>query len=56
MIFDELSNATLRVSLSCLGAELEGGRLEFGRRPPPAGGGKSRGPAARGLKKPEHMT
>ena len=25
MIFDELSNAALRVSLRCLGAELEGG-------------------------------
>ena len=31
MIFDELSNAALRVSLRCLGAELEGA---FGRPPP----------------------
>ena len=46
MIFDELSNAALRISLRCLGAELEGGAF---KRPPPAGGGKSRGPAGRGL-------
>ena len=33
MIFDELSNAALRVSLRCLGAELVGGA--FVRPPPP---------------------
>ena len=32
MIFDELSNAALRVSLRCLGAELVGGGA-FGRPP-----------------------
>ena len=46
MIFDALSNAAYRVSLRGPGAEIEGGLLNN----PPAGGGKSRGPAGRGLK------
>ena len=46
MIFDALSNAAYRVSLRGPGAEIEGG---FSTTPPPAGGGKSRGPAGRGL-------
>ena len=45
MIFDALSNAAYRVSLRGAGAEIEGGL----NTPPPAGGGKSRGPAGRGL-------
>ena len=45
MIFDALSNAAYRVSLRDPGAEIEGGFST-----PPAGGGKSRGPAGRGLK------
>ena len=45
MIFDALSNAAYRVSLRGPGAEIEGGL----NTPPPAGGGKSRGPAGRGL-------
>ena len=44
MIFDVLSNAAYRVSLGGPGAEIEGGSQH-----PPAGGGKSRGPAGRGL-------
>ena len=43
MIFGALSNAAYRVSLCGPGAEIEGGS-----QPPPAGGGKSRGPAGRG--------
>ena len=39
-----LSNAAYRVSLRGSGAEIEGGGFS-----PPAGGGKSRGPAGRGL-------
>ena len=45
MIFDALSNAAYRVSLRGPGAEIEGGVSTT----PPAGGGKSRGPAGRGL-------
>ena len=48
MIFDALSNAAHRVSLRGPGAEIEGGG--FSTTPPPVGGGKSRGPAGRGLK------
>ena len=47
MIFDELSNAVFRFSLRPLGAEIEGG---CSTTPPPAGRGKSRGPAGRGLR------
>ena len=43
MISDALSNAAYRVSLRGPGAEIEGGSQQ-----PPAGGGKSRGPAGRG--------
>ena len=46
MIFRELSNAAFRFSLRRPGAEIMGGAF---KRPPPAGGGKSRGPAGRGL-------
>ena len=46
MIFRELSNAAFRFSLRQPGAEIMGGAF---KRPPPAGGGKSRGPAGRGL-------
>ena len=47
MIFRELSNAAFRFSLWRPGAEIMGGG---GRsNAPPAGGGKSRGPAGRGL-------
>ena len=45
MIFRELSNAAFRFSLRRPGAEIMGGRSNA---PPPAGGGKSRGPAGRG--------
>ena len=45
MIFDALSSAAYRVSLRGPEAEIEGG-LNI---PPPAGGGKSKGPAGRGL-------
>ena len=48
MIFRELSNAVFRFVLRCAGAEIEGG--VFKHPPPPAGRGKSRGPAGRGLK------
>ena len=47
MIFRELSNAAFRFSLRRPGAEIMG--EAFKRPPPPAGGGKSRGPAGRGL-------
>ena len=47
MIFRELSNAVFRFVLRCAGAEIDGGGVQT---PPPAGGGKSRGPAGRGLK------
>ena len=47
MIFRELSNAAFCFSLRQSGAEIMGGA--FKRPPPPAGGGKSRGPAGRGL-------
>ena len=47
MIFDALSNAAYRVSLRGPGAEIEGGGFSTTT---PAGGGKSRGPAGRGLK------
>ena len=47
MIFDALWNTAYRVSLRGPAAELEGGS------PPPAGGGKSRGPAGRGLSMPQ---
>ena len=47
MIFRELSNAAFRFSLRRPGAEIMGGRSNA--PPPPAGGGKSRGPAGRGL-------
>ena len=46
MISDELSNVFLIVSIRPIGAEIEGGVLN---NPPPAGRGKSRGPAGRGL-------
>ena len=46
MIFDALSNAAYHVSLHGPGAE-----IEVGSQQPPAGGGKSRGPAGRGLKR-----
>ena len=49
MIFRELSNAAFRFSLRRPGAEIMGGRSNA--PPPPAGGGKSRGPAGRGLTK-----
>ena len=45
-IFRELSNAVFRFVLRCAGAEIDGG---VQTPPPPAGGGKSRGPAGRGL-------
>ena len=48
MIFRELSNAVLRFVLQCAGAEIDGG-VQTPPPPPPAGGGKSRGPAGRGL-------
>ena len=48
MIFDELSNTALCVSLRFLGAELDGGEGRL-KAPPPVGEGKSRGPAGRGL-------
>ena len=51
MIFDALSNAAYRVPLRGPGAEIEGGVLN---NPPPAGGGKSRGPAGRGLTLQNH--
>ena len=44
MIFDALSNAAYHLSLRGPGAEIEGGS-----HPPSSGGGKSRGPAGRGL-------
>ena len=47
MIFRELSNAVFRFVLRCAGAEIDGG--VFKHPPPPAGRGKSRGPAGRGL-------
>ena len=47
MIFRELSNAAFRFSLRRPGAEIMGGGRS--NAPPPAGGGKSRGPAGRGL-------
>ena len=46
MIFRELSNPAFRFSLRRPGAEIMGG---VQTPPPPAGGGKSRGPAGRGL-------
>ena len=46
MIFRELSNADFRFSLRRPGAEIMGGGRS---NAPPAGGGKSRGPAGRGL-------
>ena len=46
MIFRELSNAVFRFVLRCAGAEIDGG---CSNTPPPAGGGKSRGPSGRGL-------
>ena len=46
MIFRELSSAAFCFSLRQPGAEIMGGAF---KRPPPAGGGKSRGPAGRGL-------
>ena len=52
MIFDALSNAAYRVSLRGPGAEIEWG---FQQQPRPAGGGKSRGPAGRGLKESVHI-
>ena len=52
MIFLELSNAAFRFSLRRPGAEIMGGA--FKRPPPPAGGGKSRGPAGRGLTELNH--
>ena len=47
MLFRELSNAAFRFSLRRPGAEIMGGRSNAPT--PPAGGGKSRGPAGRGL-------
>ena len=52
MIFRELSNAAFRFSLRRPGAEIMGG---VQTPPPPAGGGKSRGPAGRGLKGKAHL-
>ena len=46
MIFRELSNAVFRFVLRCAGAEIDG---RCSNTPPPAGGGKSRGPLGRGL-------
>ena len=46
MIFRKLSNAAFCFSLRRPGAEIMGRRSNA---PPPAGGGKSRGPAGRGL-------
>ena len=46
MIFRELSNAVFRFVLRCAGADIDGGVF---KHPPPAGRGKSRGPAGRGL-------
>ena len=48
MIFRELSNAVFRFVLRCAGAEIDGGCSNT-PSPPPAGGGKSRGPSGRGL-------
>ena len=48
MIFRELSNAAFRFSLRRPGAEIMGGGVQT-PPPPPADGGKSRGPAGRGL-------
>ena len=45
IIFREISNAVFRFVLRCAGAEIDGGVFKH----PPAGGGKSRGPAGRGL-------
>ena len=53
MIFRELSNAVFRFVLRCAGAEIDGGGGVF--KHPPAGGGKSRGPAWRGLKQLERL-
>ena len=50
MIFRELSNAVFRFVLRCAGAEIDGGVF---KHPPPAGRGKSRGPAGRGLRRVE---
>ena len=47
MIFRELSNVAFRFSLRRPGAEIMGGGRSNAL--PPAGGGKSRGPAGRGL-------
>ena len=47
MIFRELSNAVFRFVLRCAGAEIDGGG--GCSNTPPSGGGKSRGPAGRGL-------
>ena len=49
MIFDTLSNAGYCVSLRGPGAEIERGFST--PSPSPAGGGKSRGPAGRGLRR-----
>ena len=53
MIFRELSNTVFRFVLRCAGAEIDGGCSNT--PPPPAGGGKSRGPAGRGLKRPTEI-
>ena len=50
MIFDALSNAVYRVSLRGPGAGSRDRRGGFQHPPPPAGGGKSRGLAGRGLR------
>ena len=49
MIFRELSNAAFRFSLRRPGAEIMGAGVQTPPPPLPAGGGKSRGPAGRGL-------
>ena len=46
MIFYEIWNAVFRFALRCAGAEIDEG---CSTPPPPAGGGKSRGPLGRGL-------
>ena len=52
MIFRELSNAVFRFVLRCAGAEIDGWCSNI---PPPAGGGKFRGLAGRGLKEIVHL-